>query len=388
MKNDHLTESETIDILTNVYRGLKTRDEVIEKHNLSIIKKDSFYKQLPPPNITEECKYCLTTCTTVWKSAPRSKNYTPEPDYKKVKCPECHHKMNDDHCTCSSCEQERQIVIANENLEKTRLIHEKLEAIPDLIEGTLLQTIILGALFQHSTDEEMGYISPIYDSVDRFSPEYGTSAALGYLREVYEFLCPVRPLKSILIENGQLCWYPIECVFKTRPENEIYIKHALDTPQDDTDKSVYHFYVLDLCKRLMIDECVAYMEIRKAEYGFSMEHGDKTRAIFEDLLNKYTVLQVFSLIWRGCRDCNNFYTTSRMTKACAAKACITFTKKACDISEEKGWEINPYKRTTKNNESTLCNYVMRTILNANRDIATCNIQDIDSILSVKLGRQE
>jgi hypothetical protein len=64
---------------------------------------------------------------------------------------------------------------------------------------------------------------------------------------------------------------------------------------------------LFLGKEISLLECINYLEFVVAEHQLSFTPGEKTKLILGQVLNKFSVAQAYSFIWRSAKDAAEFY---------------------------------------------------------------------------------
>jgi hypothetical protein len=102
VKFEELSESEVKEICDLYNSNDVSVTEIIEKYNLDC-KPRSFFKLLPPVQVSENCTYCQVPMLT-----NRTRYINPYPSYRKKWCPLCGHSGDsEDFCNCDNCKKKR-----------------------------------------------------------------------------------------------------------------------------------------------------------------------------------------------------------------------------------------------------------------------------------------
>lgn len=377
MKNTHLTQEQVKEVLGLYYSTQCKRSEIVELYDLNVPSEGAIWRYLPDPNIESDCEVCGCEIKSKWVTPRRRKNYVPEINQQKAYCPSCLHQPFDkDSCKCTKCTEEKQQKKESEEREKREWINKTREELPTVSIAKIQELIILGSLRQQSTSEDLNIISPVSQSIDYFYPLATNKKYLELVQSVSEFLLPISP-ECMSIKDGEVSWSGLHAY------HEINASKAC---KDDIDPFKHESLNMDARIRsnefnkfledLMIDESINYLNIVKSRYRFDMDYGEKTTTILKELLQEFTISQLFSLIWTGCKNAAAFYQRSPMNRQNASKSCITFVKKYADLCKQKGWDVRSYGRENHNPESTISNFIMKRVLGMDDDIITFKPSDL------------
>lgn len=365
--NEHVTTEIAREILLDFYaRGMKQPD-LIEKYNLTKARRNSPVTWLPDPLMPGCCSECEGGLRGEWEKPHKSESY--EPKIINARCLMCDHLQEGD-CDCEFCLQMKDIQSEADKKEKQRRIDIKLDNLSSPIFAESVEFTLLKAYAEQSTHEDLTYISPTSYSHEEFSPN--PSRHRDYRQSLMSFMFPFFPLDAFdLLEDGRLAWDGERCYHKIKTQKD-FNNPAMALQILTFGAEEFNDFLL----KIMVDECTNYLSLQKSRYRYDTEYGEKTEKVFEELLQKYTIAQIFSIIWTGCKNAANFRAQGPISFESAGKSCITFAKNYADRAEEKGWTINPYFRGEGKSQSVLCRVIMRDMLRKNDDIINYSYQDL------------
>ncbi|MDQ1524127.1 MAG: hypothetical protein QOE47_2051, partial [Pyrinomonadaceae bacterium] len=117
-----------------------------------------------------------------------------------------------------------------------------------------------------------------------------------------------------------------------------------------------------LWKKIALEECLEYLEISLGEHNFSINPGEKTRLVFDNLLEDYSVAQAYNLIWQGVKDAASFYVRQQVTRSHAANYAINAIQRKAERGLAEGWEYKAFRRNFKCPQSAVSALFFNTVL--------------------------
>lgn len=125
-----------------------------------------------------------------------------------------------------------------------------------------------------------------------------------------------------------------------------------------------HWYSerLLLWKKLALQECLTYLKVVLNEHGLDLTPGEKTYMVFNNVLEEYSVGQVYNMIWRAGRDAAAFYMRGGVSKPHASNTVVGSIQKQADKARAEGWETKAYRRDRRCPESVLSQTLFNTAL--------------------------
>ena len=124
---------------------------------------------------------------------------------------------------------------------------------------------------------------------------------------------------------------------------------------------------IDLWKKLIVDEALAYLTVVLEEHGFPAKHGEKTLQGFYALFEDFSLGQVYSFIWRSAKDAASIYLREKLPKNHAANIAISNIRKAGESAIANGWDVKPYRRDHRCPEPSVYHVFFNTILKIGAD---------------------
>ncbi len=106
----------------------------------------------------------------------------------------------------------------------------------------------------------------------------------------------------------------------------------------------YSLEIKQLCEEVALQECLAYLDYQLTARHFVFSPGKKTKEVFNKLLQKYSVAQMYNFIYRACRYASDEYQKRQISKEQAARLIPGAVQRYGERAEAEGWEITPYKR--------------------------------------------
>jgi hypothetical protein len=109
-------------------------------------------------------------------------------------------------------------------------------------------------------------------------------------------------------------------------------------------------------------ECLEYLIFTGKEHKLTIEPGEKTILLLHKLLNKYSVAQLYSFIWRATKDAVAFYVRENTTKKHAINTIPGAIQRMAEKAEAEGWETVSYRRNFKLPQSLMSEVLYNAIL--------------------------
>lgn len=367
----HLNKDEIIELINQYYSGESSK-KLIEKYNINISISKLY--TLFPPIVHEDiiCPYCNITMITkrVPKSALKERN--------KPYCPICYHSYSED-CKCNKCETERSTKRQKILDEKIRLIHEtydvcNVKAI-NFEDISFIDKVYLGALLRVGLTEDLNKVKP--------------------MEENYYKLCPTQKFRDNIIEKLMM-----KNVLKIHPEspveafdefgkcfpnkfymNKVYfylnissttskafneIVDMLINPKIDYNDHKLECY--ELWKEIALDECKEYLLYSMNKVGLTpFNIGDKTISMLNDLLENFSVSQIYSIIYNAINEALRYYHTNNVYKKQSANYVIGKCQRIAERRLANSWETYKYKRNFDCPQSLLSDFIYNRVMKIGDD---------------------
>ena len=126
----------------------------------------------------------------------------------------------------------------------------------------------------------------------------------------------------------------------------------------------YKDELLELITEISLMECLAFLEYNLEEHNLSFQPGEKTKVLFTQLLESYSVSQIYIFIWRACKDAAAYYMKGGISKKQAANSVVGSIQRQYERAIGNNWTIGSFKRNYKLPQSILSqvvfNFMLRT----------------------------
>ena len=216
----------------------------------------------------------------------------------------------------------------------------------DFSKASPRQIIFLLTLIRFSANEELSKLQAYSDIYGiRFTPNENYSI---------EILKQLSDDKILLIDpNSNLTAFDFhDKKFITKVSWLINYKDDISSLQSMIGEIVcmpeffdtYSLEIKQLCEEVALQECLAYLDYQLTARHFVFSPGKKTKEVFNKLLQKYSVAQMYNFIYIACRYASDKYQKRQISKEQAARLIPGAVQRYGERAEAEGWEITPYKR--------------------------------------------
>lgn len=359
----HLTKEQVEELIARYYNKEKAK-LLIEEYNIDA--NPSQLVRLFPPKITEEiCPYC--DINLVLKRTSRDYSWNKE----TPTCPSCGHE-NNGFCWCRSCKEKEQIRLQRERQDKQELLNSLLQINEeDKVEIESLsfeERIFLGALLREGISEDFNYIKPIESFVNPLAPTHDFSnEILALLRE--KRLIVIHPssdseyFEDIDIESGSFRFYPFKVKWalnvKKEGVNKVPLVESLINPDNLTDSDSSY----NLWRKIALHEALEYFyHSLNNILGVEYSPGEKTISVLSDLINDYSVSQIYTIIYRSTNNALRFQAERDVSRKHAANTIIGNAQSFAERAKVNKWDVQRYNRLKELPESALSKFFFERIL--------------------------
>ena len=322
----------------------------------------NIYQHFPPEVREEKCNNCGANLVLDRISRNDSDRYR---SITELYCPNCKHKPFA-YCRCKYCLKQEQL----KKEEQKKLIKQVYGIPHNPIEYSNLsfeEKVYIGALVRSYGDENLYMIKPYIDGPKNLSPT--------------EDLLDV--LYSTLIDRNVLVIDPNSSLsaFDTESDefpDEYYtyaVAYNVNICGTESKKALFKeilsptFFVPELAtealkawKVIAVAECIQYLLFEFNKIGFDFNPGDKTRAVFESLIEDFSVSQIYAIIWKGIKDVSRRYLEKTITKKHAANSVISICQKYGENIKLNGWQANSFARRYDLPQSELSAYFFNQVV--------------------------
>lgn len=118
----------------------------------------------------------------------------------------------------------------------------------------------------------------------------------------------------------------------------------------------------ELIVEISLMECLAYLEYNLSEHNLPFKPGEKTKNVFLQAIKTLSVAQIYTFIWRACKDAAAYYMRGGISKQQAANAVVGNIQRQHERAIANSWTIGEFKRNYNLPQSVLSQVVFNFIL--------------------------
>lgn len=274
-----------------------------------------------------------------------------------------HFKKN---CNCDNCinkrgyEKERKLSIISETYDDNN------HNIIDIDNISFENKIYLGALCRMLCTEDMTKISPY---ISRTTDCYLTPDD-SY---TFDIICSLIDNRLISVSSSSSVdsfkdddsfpntYYmsKVTYVINVSKDDLTYILSGKFYDENNSDDKKVS---LEIWKKISVEECVQYLtySLNKASFDFSA--GEKTYKTFEDILDNFSVSQVYGIIWRAVADASKLYLERKLPKQHAANTTIGSCQRYAERAFLNSWKLSEYSRIKELPQCELASFLYNKVL--------------------------
>lgn len=358
-KLSHLSKDDISKLILEYYNGVNV-NSLILKYKVDV-SNNRLYKTFPKIETGDMCIHCDSKLVSVYNSRSCLSRFD-------ISCPNCGHH-NSGYCPCDNCNKER---VKQEEL-KLQGIRDKLipqlNADKDMQPYNSLNTkdrVLLGAFLRGGISEDLTHIKSLNELTEKLSPTHDMDLT------VVRYLIK-RGLISVSAKSSFDC-------FSNVTDNSF----TYDLTKVKWDLNVIDFLISkgkmidnlmnpsvefdngelqELWTLLNTEEVVSYLKYSiKNVFNIDYKIGAKTNTIVNDLINRFSISEIYGFIYRSTNNALRFYTENNVNKSHAANTIIGNIQKFAERVEANNWEVNKFSRDSRCPESVLSSFMYGRVL--------------------------
>lgn len=370
----HLTMLQIESLMNKYYNGVKVSD-IIKEYNIDTTSSKLY--TLFPPIICEDI-ICPVCNEPMYKERDSKSSYSW--NKKKPFCAICGH-TDEIICKCNYCIAEREKVRKLNEERKVRILQEKREKIKKVYDLNIVpvnyselnfrEKVFLGALLRTSLSEDMEVILPLNDAERELAP------TIGYIKEILSYLIG-RGVVSVDSNSS------IDAFLDSNEEKDIefpnvyyitMVKYRINIVGDEDIKNILSKIInpksfsdadkedaLNIWKEIALEECIEYFEYQMKSVRFDFNIGEKTIAIFKDLLENFSVSQIYGIIYKSVANATKYYQESSVSKKQAANSVIGGCQRYAERAMINNWELAKYSRIKELPQSMISEFFFDRVI--------------------------
>lgn len=361
-------------LMNKYYNGVKASD-IIKEYNIDTTSSKLY--TLFPPIICEDI-ICPVCNEPMYKERDSKSSYSW--NKKKPFCAICGH-TDEIICKCNYCIAEREKVRKLNEERKVRILQEKREKIKKVYDLNIVpvnyselnfrEKVFLGALLRTSLSEDMEVILPLNDAERELAP------TIGYIKEILSYLIG-RGVVSVDSNSS------IDAFLDSNEEKDIefpnvyyitMVKYRINIVGDEEIKNILSKIInpksfsdadkedaLNIWKEIALEECIEYFEYQMKSVRFDFNIGEKTIAIFKDLLENFSVSQIYGIIYKSVANATKYYQESSVSKKQAANSVIGGCQRYAERAMINNWELAKYSRIKELPQSMISEFFFDRVI--------------------------
>ena len=370
----HLTMLQIESLMNKYYNGVKASD-IIKEYNIDTTSSKLY--TLFPPIICEDI-ICPVCNEPMYKERDSKSSYSW--NKKKPFCAICGH-TDEIICKCNYCIAEREKVRKLNEERKVRILQEKREKIKKVYDLNIVpvnyselnfrEKVFLGALLRTSLSEDMEVILPLNDAERELAP------TIGYIKEILSYLIG-RGVISVDSNSS------IDAFLDSNEEKDIefpnvyyitMVKYRINIVGDEDIKNILSKIInpksfsdadkedaLNIWKEIALEECIEYFEYQMKSVRFDFNIEEKTIAIFKDLLENFSVSQIYGIIYKSVANATKYYQESSVSKKQAANSVIGGYQRYAERAMINNWELAKYSRIKELPQSMISEFFFDRVI--------------------------
>ncbi|MDN3526390.1 hypothetical protein QWY79_14045 [Halomonas sabkhae] len=283
--------------------------------------------------------------------------------------------------TCQDClEEEAQV---QRDFERNNAEKSKSNSLAQKVicwEADVQHQVFFLAFLKYSGDESLSRILPLGNNrVDLLAPT--TEMTFEVVRQLlHNDIISVDPNSPegayFFNDDGEFRLYLDRCAWKIttfiNQDNAELGEQGIDGPALYTvlDKHLSSDQFLkeniddiqEVAWEVVQKEAIAFLEHVLTERGLPQRFGEMTHHVLRKALEKYSLAQVYRMIWQAARNASDYLVRNNVPKQQAANTIPRSIDGYMERAKANGWEVSPFRRNFNLPQSTLARVVFNQIL--------------------------
>lgn len=371
----HLTSDQIASLMDRYYAGEGIKS-LLQEFNIHA-RVGELIKFFPEQDAGVLCRHCGKAMKLRYMSRS-NRNQFSDPE-----CPACgHHEGR--NCWCDPCrteqqsaEEKKRLAVLIEAQKRESVLQELLRLdnreFADLSTLSFTERVYLGAFLREGIDEDFNLIKPLIEFENPLAPTQ------AYEREIVKSL-QEKNIIAIHPDSDSKCFSEVDgdtgayryiparvkwaLTVKDEQLNKVPLVNSLVAPADFHEPEA----AFEMWKTIALHEALEYL-IHSVQETFNIEYtvGDKSIAVINDLLQFYSVSQIYAIFYRSTSQAARFLVEKKVTKQHAANSIIGSAHSYADRARANNWDIKRYRRNFDCPESALSKFFFERILKIGHD---------------------
>ncbi|MBF2182794.1 MULTISPECIES: hypothetical protein [Staphylococcus] len=373
----HLDKQQVLDLIKRYYDNEKIND-LLKEYKIKTTNSN-LIRILPGVWSSDLCEYCEERF--VIPLSPKSDNNSLDEGNKT--CSNCNHNPNSYFCDCVNCKEKREKERLEEIERQDRLDQEKQEYLNNFLsednwvkvqedELDVEDRLYLAVILKGALSENTMYLEPLKDVANNLAPT----------KEFEVELIKTLTGKDLIIPHKISDINNFEIEFKDEERQSASVSHGIyevsyriniepmDLDYDEMIKRLMYpspelfsnEFCYEMWKKISFYESMQYLLYQMNEVGYSFNPGKKTYAVLEQLLESFSVSQVYNIIFRAVANSTTRYQSGKITKIHAQNSVIASCEMQGQRAIAENWELKGYNRIRELPESLLSQVLFNSIM--------------------------
>ena len=356
-KLSQLSSEQIHELIERYYEGGEKVAALIQYFNLDV--QPGALVSTFPPYIHDDlyCPYCDSQNLVSKRLSRDQRNWAIDAPV----CPLCKHR-GQGYCRCKNCVNreenvKRQIKTVKQEII-TSLCQGHFGPAPELNDLSLRDALYILSVSRHSLSEDFYSITPFDDHLPLLAPTF------EYQNEITKHLYSKRFI-SISSDsdveafefNDELteieAYYPNRVIWKFLPsmmdgERQMYLRELETLVKEGQWADTWKGEIDSLWCHIVKYECFEYFSYLLSQRGYEPENfGSKTHSVYEAMLQRFSVSQIFNLTWQAVRDTTDYIVREGLPRYHAKNSFIGAIQRKADKALAEGWEVRHSRRDFK-----------------------------------------
>ena len=362
-KISHLSKEEIKILIKRYYAGEPIKF-LLEEYKINL-HPSQLVKSFPRKISDVKCEYCNKELEIEYLSRTYG-------DMGGVpRCYQCGH-VDSEFCECQNCLEKQSIkdaLVRQKKIDDINYIFKNnSDELMSFDEISLEDHIFLGALLREGLSEDLKFIKPIEEFENPLAPtEFYKNQIISQLES--------KNLIKVHEASSYDSFYTIDTVKKTFSFYRDSVKWALNVekkgftytqvidlfinPPSEKEISVY----FSLWKEVSVFESLEYLLSNILNvFGVRYKFGDKTLKVLHELVENYSVAEIYTIIYRSTNNALRFKAERGIGSHRAINTIIGNALNFSEIARNKNWDLQKYHRSCDCPESALSMFLFDRIL--------------------------
>lgn len=373
----HLDKQKILELIKRYYGNERVND-LLKEYKIKTTNSN-LIRILPGVWSSDLCEYCEERFVIPLSS---KSNNNPLDERNKT-CSNCNHNPNSYFCYCLNCKEKKEKERLEEIERQERLNQEKREYLNRFLsENNWVQIkedeldpsdrLYLAVILKAALSENTMYIEPLKEVADTLAPT----------KEFEVELIKTLTGKGLIIPHKISDINSFEIEFKDEERQSASVSHGIyevyyriniepmDLDYDEMIKRLMYpspelfsnEFCYEMWKKISFHESMQYLLYQMNEVGYSFNPGKKTYAVLEQLLESFSVAQIYNIIFRAVANSTTRYQSGKITKIHAQNSVIASCEMQGQRAIAKNWELKGYNRIRELPETLISQVLFNSIM--------------------------